>query len=107
MKKIFISAAVVAASVFGFYTANQNIAMANLSALEMENLELLAEGEPGSMIDHMWSVGNNGSNGGSQKEWPCPGQPIEWDPTTLSTVHCGYDCFCKKITYSVVVKRCY
>jgi hypothetical protein len=48
MKKIFISAAVVVASVFGVYTANQNSAMANLSALEMENLELLAEGEPGS-----------------------------------------------------------
>ena len=45
MKRLFISAAVVAASVFGVYTANQNNAMANLSALQMENLELLAEGE--------------------------------------------------------------
>ena len=41
MKKIFISAAVVAASVFGVCTANQNSAMANLSALEMENIEAL------------------------------------------------------------------
>jgi len=45
MKKIFISAAVVAASVFGVYTANQNNAKANLSALELDDVEVLAEGE--------------------------------------------------------------
>ena len=33
---------------FGVYTANQNNTKANLSALELENLEILAEGEPNS-----------------------------------------------------------
>ncbi len=41
MKNLIFSAAVVAASVFGVYTANQNSAMANLSALQMENIEAL------------------------------------------------------------------
>jgi len=52
MKKIFISAAVVAASVFGFYTANQNNAKANLSDLQLENVEALGQEEPiGSYTD--------------------------------------------------------
>ena len=55
MKKIFISAAVVAAAVFGVYTANQNNAMAQMSDLQMENIEALGQdGEP--------------TNGGTQTE---------------------------------------
>ncbi|MBR4265348.1 MAG: hypothetical protein IKQ46_04745 [Bacteroidales bacterium] len=45
MKKIFISAAVVAASVFGVCTANQNSAMAQMSDLLLEESEVLADGE--------------------------------------------------------------
>ena len=45
VKKLIFSAAVVAASVFGVYTANQNNEKANLSALQLENVEILAEGE--------------------------------------------------------------
>jgi len=50
MKKIFISAAVVAASVFGVYTANQNNAKANLSDLQKENLEALADNDKKPVI---------------------------------------------------------
>ena len=43
MKRLFISDAVVAASVFVVYTANQNNAMAQMSDLQMENIEALGQ----------------------------------------------------------------
>ena len=62
MKKIFISAAVVAASVFGVYTANQNNAMANLSDLQKENLEALADNDKKPVITvGTICVGSSGS----------------------------------------------
>lgn len=62
MKKLIFSAAVVAASVFGVYTANQNNAMALMSDLQMEDIEALGQlgdAQNPSMIDHMWYVGNH------------------------------------------------
>ena len=45
MRRLLLTFAIASVSVFGVYTANQNNAKANLSALQLENLELLAEGE--------------------------------------------------------------
>jgi len=46
-------------------------------------------------------------NGEPKKEWPCPGQPIEWVPAgVFGRTVVVYDCFCNKITYSEVIKRC-
>ena len=47
MKKILFGLAVVAAAAFGVYTANKDIAGAQMSDLQVENIELLAEAEPG------------------------------------------------------------
>lgn len=46
MKKFFIIAAVAAASIFGLVKANDVNVNNNMSELQMENVELLAEGEP-------------------------------------------------------------
>ena len=45
MKKLFFGMAVVAAAAFGVYTANKDNAEAQMSNLQMENIEILAEGE--------------------------------------------------------------
>ena len=47
MKKVLFGLAVVAAAAFGVYTANKDIAGAQMSDLQVENIELLAEAEPG------------------------------------------------------------
>ena len=112
MKKILFGAAVVAAAGFGTFTANQNNNQAQMSDLQLENVEILAA-DGDSMIDHMWEVGKHGFNdfndfnGGPKKEWPCPGQPIEWVPAEVfGRTVVAYDCFCNQITYSEVIKRC-
>jgi hypothetical protein len=45
MKKFLFGAAVVAAAGFGTFTANQNNNQAQLSDLELDNIEVLAEAE--------------------------------------------------------------
>ena len=71
LKKTLFGAAVVAAAGFGTFTANQNNKQALLSDLQLDNVEILAEGDTDSMIDHMWKVGNdyynNQNNESSEK----------------------------------------
>ena len=45
MKKVIFGLAVVAAAAFGSYNANKADATAQMSDLQMENLEILSEGE--------------------------------------------------------------
>lgn len=46
MKKIIVCAAVIAVSIFGVIKANDINNKSTMSNLQMENIELLAEGEP-------------------------------------------------------------
>ena len=48
MKKLILSAAVIAAAVFGIFKVHSenNINSDNMNALQIENVEILAEGEP-------------------------------------------------------------
>ena len=45
MKKLIFGLAVVAAAVFGVYTASENYAMSQMSDLQVENVEALAQNE--------------------------------------------------------------
>ena len=47
MKKFLFGLAVVAAAAVGVYTANKDNAMSQMNDLQVENIELLAEAEPG------------------------------------------------------------
>ena len=47
MKKVIFGLAVVAAAAFGAYTANMDNAVAQMSDLQMDEIETLADGEPG------------------------------------------------------------
>lgn len=47
MKKVLLGLAVVAAAAFGAYTANMDNAVAQMSDLQMDEIETLADGEPG------------------------------------------------------------
>lgn len=47
MKKVIFGLAVVAAATFGVYNANTNNAIAQLSDLQLDEIETLADGEPG------------------------------------------------------------
>ena len=69
MKKIFISAAVVAASVFGVYTANQNNAMAQMSDLQMENIEALGQQGEGSSMCETGCLNKKGSGCFCYRYW--------------------------------------
>ncbi|MDD6003888.1 MAG: NVEALA domain-containing protein [Bacteroidales bacterium] len=88
MKKFFIIAAVAAASIFGLVKANDVNVNNNMSELQMENVELLAEGEGGG--------------------YACPGAALEWEVpgNIFDTINAGYDCLCKRITFSKVLTRC-
>lgn len=55
MKKFFIIAAVAAASIFGLVKANDVNVNNNMSELQMENVELLAEGEYNDHTNCRWN----------------------------------------------------
>ena len=77
MKKFIFGAAVVAAAGFGTFTANQSNNQAQMSDLQLENVEILAA-DGDSMIDHMWTVGNTDydydSNGKKKPKKPKQGK---------------------------------
>lgn len=90
MKKVFFIAAVAAAAVFGVMKTT-DVNNSNMSDLQLENLELLAEGEP---------------NG-----YPCPGAALEWKIASASDhwndkVYAGINCLCKSFVYTEVTHRC-
>ena len=45
MKKVLIGMSVIAAAAFGVYTANRDVAMSQMSDLQVENVEALAQDE--------------------------------------------------------------
>ena len=94
MKKIVLGAAFVAAAGFGTFTANQNNNQAQLSDLQLENVEILASGgEADSMIDHMWKVGNNSQgedNNQENKGTYCSRAAIKWKLANNSEDDCCF-----------------
>lgn len=56
MKKIILSAAVVAAALCGVFTANQVNNEVAMNDLEMENVEVLAEGEDVHTIVNAYGI---------------------------------------------------
>lgn len=54
MKKLFFGMAVVAAATFGAYNANKTNANSQMSDLQMENVEILAEGEDNTKSYCYW-----------------------------------------------------
>jgi len=77
MKKLFFGMAVVAAATFGAYNANKTNADSQMSDLQMENLEIIAEGESGNGLGTLYgnAAGTryccaSGSNSCSAA--PCP-----------------------------------
>ena len=94
MKKLIFGMVVVAVATFVAYNVSKTDDGVQMSDLQMENVEILAEGG----IE-------------STSSYPCPGAALEWQIHSLKDdwndeVYSGYDCMCHRETWHKVIRRC-